>query len=116
MTDKDLEQSIGLLPAVKFKHIPRAFLVLIDAMLSAEDEFGMEAYVTGAAFEGYPENGLHDQGFAWDIRIHNVVDRVGYVSFLYTRLKSVSENFRFLYGDEFHTDHIHIEYRLVEPE
>lgn len=112
----NLDQSIGLLPVVRFKHVPRAFLVLIDAMLSAEAEFGLDAYITGAAYEKYPKGELHDQGFAWDIRIHNIEDRVGYVCFLHTRLKSVDSRFHILYGDVEHTDHIHVEYRLNEPE
>lgn len=112
----NLENNIGLLPVVRFKHIPRAFLILVDAMLAAEDEFGITAYITGAAYEDYPEGGLHDQGYAWDIRIHNVADRVGYVCFLYTRLHSLDERFRIVYGDKDHTDHVHIEYRVEDPE
>jgi len=96
---------------VRFKCIPRQFLTLWEVLYSAANMQGVEATITGAAYEEYKKGSYHDKGYAWDVRIQEIPHPLQYVCEIRCALERIDWRYRVVYGDAKHTDHIHVEYR-----
>lgn len=96
---------------VRFKLIPRAFMIVVNVLLQAGLKFREEIVLTGVSYEDYPPEGIHNQGYAWDVRTWNWKHPDTVVSWITKHLVSVDHRYRTVYGDENHLDHVHIEYR-----
>ena len=102
---------VQLKECVRFRFIPIEFLDLCEALSECAGAQGKQPTITGAAYEDYPKNSYHQKGYAWDIRIADIPNPLEYACCLCSRLKEISNQYRLLFGDEQHTDHIHIEFR-----
>lgn len=93
---------------VRFKIIPVEMLSMFEAILNAAAKQGKEPTITGASYEAYPKGKVHDRGYAIDIRTFDIPDPHVYAEDITIELGAVSPHYVVLYGDERHTDHIHI--------
>jgi len=96
---------------VRFKCIPRQFLILWEVLHGAAAMQKTEATITGASYEKYKKGSYHDRGYAWDVRIQGIPHPLQYVCEIRCALVNIDPRFRVVYGDANHTDHVHIEYR-----
>jgi len=96
---------------VRFKCLPRQFLIVWEVLYSAAAMQKTEATITGAAYEEYKKGSYHDRGYAWDVRIEGIPHPLLYVCEIRCALKQIDWRYRVVYGDAKHTDHIHVEYR-----
>ena len=103
---------IELKDCVRFRCLPQEILPVLKELNAAGETQGFVPVITGAAYENYPEGSYHELGYAWDVRISNVPDRLEFACRLNNNLGIVDPRYRVVYGDENHTDHIHIEYRF----
>jgi hypothetical protein len=103
---------INLKECVRFKHLPKEFVPVMEALLSCSSAQGKEPTITGASFEDYPAGGYHDKGYAWDVRTFDIFKPFEYACCIYNQLRVVDPLYYILYGDKRHTDHIHIAYRI----
>lgn len=101
---------------VRFKCIPEEFFDVWEALREAGKAQNRNVTITGAAYEKYEKGSYHDQGYAWDVRISNIPDRLAFVFFIYDRLIKIDERYRIVYGNADHIDHIHIEYQYDRTE
>ena len=93
---------------VRFKYIPYEMVVMFDALLACGKVQGVQPVITGAAYEDYPEDKVHGEGYALDVRASNLPDPKGFVEGLNKCLRAVSPHYKVLFGDEEHKNHIHI--------
>jgi len=100
--------AIKIEPQVRFKIIPFEMIKMFEAILFAAGNQGVEPTITGAAFEKYPKDKVHDQGYAIDVRVSDIPDRREYAHDIMRLLGAVSPHYKVLYGDKQHLDHIHI--------
>jgi len=103
---------VELKSCVRFRCLPKEFMPVLRVLLKAGEQQGFIPVITGASYEDYPQYSYHDLGYAWDVRISNVPDPLGFACQLRLELGIVDPLYRVVYGDINHTDHIHIEYRI----
>lgn len=96
---------------VRFKSLPEEFIDVWEALREAGKAQNRNVTITGAAYEKYEKGSYHDKGYAWDVRITNIPDKIAFVCLIYFRLINIDERYRIVYGDANHTDHVHIEYQ-----
>jgi len=95
---------------VRFRYIPYEMVVMFDALLACGKVQGVQPVITGASYEDYPEDKIHGQGYAIDVRTSNLPDAKGFAEGLDKVLGSLSPHYKVLYGDSGHLNHIHIGY------
>jgi len=82
--------------------------MMFTALLTCGKVYGVQPAITGAAYEDYPLNKVHAEGYAIDVRIEGLRDARGFAEGLDKCLRAVSSHYKVLYGDVGHLDHIHI--------
>lgn len=97
---------------VRFKHIPEEFIDVWEALREAGAKQKISPTITGASYENYKKGSYHDKGWAWDVRISDIPDKLAFVFFVYDRLIKIDRRYRIVYGNADHIDHIHIEYQF----
>lgn len=106
-----MKTTVNIKDTVRFRHMPRAFIILWEVLVNAAKRQKITATITGASYEQYKKGSYHERGYAWDVRIKDIPYPLLYVCDIRSDLADIDERYRVVYGDTNHTDHIHIEYR-----
>jgi len=88
--------------------LPAELLPLLWLAFHWQVEHGETLTITGADDTIYPIGGIHQAGYAWDLRIHDIHAPAQLASWLLVQLKAIDKNYKVLYGDPGHLDHIHV--------
>ena len=100
--------AVKVLEQVRFDILTPELCALMELAFQWQRDKGETLTITGADRAIYPEGGVHQAGYAWDIRVFDIRHPAQLASFLLVELKKLDANYKVLYGSAGHTDHIHV--------
>ena len=86
------------------------FMKFLRALSNVGYGMNYEATITSGGDGEHMEGSLHYKGLAWDLRVRDCPDRPRFAKLLDAILNVAAENWDVLYGDQYHLNHIHVEY------
>ena len=86
------------------------FMEFLRALSQVGYDMNYEPTITSGGDGEHMEGSLHYKGLAWDLRVRDCSNRARFANELRSSLNAIDDNWDVLYGDQYHLNHIHVEY------